>query len=123
MPKRVLNVGQCPPDHLAIRDFLAKHFDVELTQTQGHDDTLAALGDGAFDLVLINRKLDVDYSDGVEIIHRIKADPTVAHVPVMLVTNYAEHHDLAQAAGAERGFGKLEFHKPETVETLRPFLS
>ena len=28
-----------------------------------------------FDLVLVNRKLDSDYSDGLEIIKQIKADP------------------------------------------------
>ena len=41
------------------------------------------------DLVLVNRKLDADYSDGMEILKAIKADSALAPVPVMLVSNYA----------------------------------
>jgi len=37
---------------------------------------------------------------------------------MMLVTNYPEHQDAAIAVGAIRGFGKLEFAKPETRERL-----
>jgi two-component system chemotaxis response regulator CheY len=81
-------------------------------------DTLEQLKGGRFDLVLVNRKLDADYSDGIEIIRQIKADREIAEVPVMLVTNYLEHQDAAIAAGAMPGFGKLEYEKPETREKL-----
>jgi two-component system chemotaxis response regulator CheY len=87
-------------------------------QTHGAKDTLAQLKNGKFDLVLINRKLDADYSDGVEILKLIKADNAIAGVPVMLVTNYPEHQDAAIAAGAVRGFGKLEYDRPETKEKI-----
>jgi hypothetical protein len=40
----------------------------------------------------------------------------------MLVTNFPEHQDAAQAAGAIRGFGKLEFDDPETREKLAAVL-
>ena len=123
MPKHVLDVGQCAPDHQAICSFLDQHFHVKITQTDGPEDTLAELRSGRYDLVLINRKLDCDYSDGLEIIQQIKADAAIAEVAVMLVTNLAEHQDLAVAAGAERGFGKLEYDKPETVDRLRTFLA
>ena len=46
------------------------------------DDALAALGREKFDLVMVNRKLDADYSDGLEIIRRIKADPQVGRHPL-----------------------------------------
>jgi CheY-like chemotaxis protein len=114
MRKRVLDVGQCGPDHAAIRHFLTRNFDCEVVQV---DDGLGALDElrgGEFHLVLVNRKLDCDYSDGVEVIRKLKADPKVASVPVMLVTNYPEHQDAAIAVGAIRGFGKLEFGEPET---------
>ncbi len=123
MTKRVLDVGQCPPDHQAMCQFLTRHFDVEITRAHGPADTISALSGGEFHLVLVNRKLDADASDGVEIIRQIKSDERIAHVPVMLVTSYAEHHDLAVEAGAERGFGKLECQNPDTVERLRPFLA
>ncbi|MGD9634159.1 MAG: response regulator [Pirellulales bacterium] len=120
--KRVLDVGQCGPDHAAIRRYLTNHFDVEIVQTHGLSDTLSELRAGHFDLVLINRKLDADYSDGIEILREIKRAAEVAHVPVMLVTNYADHQDAAVAAGAHRGFGKLEFDDPATREKLAAVL-
>jgi DNA-binding response OmpR family regulator len=123
MTKRVLDVGQCGPDHAAIRRYLSSHFDVDVVQTHGRDDTLDELRRGQFDLVLVNRKLDADYSDGIEILRAIKAAAEVAHVPVMLVTNFPEHQDAAEAAGAHRGFGKLEFDDPATKEKLAAILA
>ena len=82
-------------------------------------DSLEALRADGFDLVLVNRKLDRDYSDGIEVIRAIKADSQLAHLPAMLVTNYPEHQDAAVAIGAERGFGKLEYRKPSNTGTAR----
>ena len=123
MPKRVLDVGNCVPDHAAIRRLVEGNFDAEVVQAHDADDALAALAADCFDLVLVNRKLDRDYSDGIEVIRQIKAEPRTAAVPVMLITNYADHQNLAVAAGAERGFGKLQFDHPETVDRLRAFLT
>lgn len=120
--KRVLDVGQCIPDHAAIRRLVEGTFGALVIQTHGLDDTLSALGNGKFDLVLINRKLDADYSDGIDILQRIKADPQFGLVPVMLVTNYPEYQAASIAAGGEPGFGKAELAKPETHERLRKFL-
>ena len=53
-----------------------------------------------------------------QIIKRIKEDSDLASIPCMLITNYAEHHELAVQAGAEVGFGKLELHKGETHQRL-----
>jgi CheY-like chemotaxis protein len=119
MPKRILDVGQCGPDHATIRRFFAANFnDVEIVQAAACDDTLALLRHSHFDLVLINRKLDEDYSDGIEVLRAIKRHPEIADVPVMIITNYAEHQDAAVAAGAVRGFGKLEFNEPATKEKV-----
>jgi len=120
--KRVLDVGQCGPDHATIRRYLTNHFDVDIVQTHGLSDTLAELRAGHFDLVLVNRKLDADYSDGIEILREIKSAAETAHVPVMLITNYPDHQDAAVAAGAHRGFGKLEFDDPATKEKLAAVL-
>jgi DNA-binding NarL/FixJ family response regulator len=122
MPKRVLNVGQCDPDHGAIHRMLTKHFDVEVVRTKLPEDTLAELYASKFDLVLINRKLDEDYSDGTEILKQIKADAAISSVPVMIVTNYPEHQQAAVSHGAVHGFGKLELQHAATAERLRPIL-
>jgi len=91
---------------------------------QAHDaaDAFSKLKASPFDLVLVNRKLDVDYSDGLEVIRQLKANPETAALPVMLITNYPEHQDAATAIGAIRGFGKLEFEKPETRQRLSEVL-
>jgi len=122
MTKRVLDVGNCGPDHMAIRNYLTRSFDCEVVQVDDAQGALAELRANRFDLVLVNRKLDIDYSDGIEVIRAIQADPVASQVPVMLVTNYPEHQDAAVALGAVRGFGKLEFGKPETREKLAPIL-
>lgn len=120
--RTVLDVGNCAPDHAAIRRMLTKNFDVEVLQTDGSSDTLETLRSRAVDLVLINRKLDMDYSDGVEILKTIKADPALAVLPVMIVTNYEEHQEAAMAIGAVRGFGKLSLNASDTLERLRTLL-
>jgi two-component system chemotaxis response regulator CheY len=118
MSKRVLSVGQCAPDHATISRYLTTNFNCEIAKAVDAAEALAQLKSGRFDLVLVNRKLDIDYSDGTEVIRQIKSDPTIADVPVMLVTNYPEHQQAAIAEGAIRGFGKLEYDKPETRERI-----
>ena len=122
MPKRILDVGNCGPDHAAICDMLTRWFDAELVRAHGSEDTLRALRDQAFDLVLVNRKLDRDYSDGLDVIRQIKSDPQLANVPVMLISNYDEHQQAAVTAGAVRGFGKLQLDSDETRERLAAVL-
>ena len=70
MSKRVLDVGQCGPDHATIRTYLTRNFDCEVVQVDDAAGALSELKSGPFDLVLVNRKLDCDYSDGLEVIVR-----------------------------------------------------
>lgn len=118
MTKRVLDVGNCVPDHAAIRSLIENNYDATVVQAHDLEETLAVLRAGGIDLVLVNRKLDQDYSDGLNVIKQIKADDTLAETPCMLITNFPEHQELAVQAGAIKGFGKLEFDKPETRERL-----
>ena len=122
MKKHVLDVGQCQMDHGALRRLIEGKFAADVTQAHSAGQALAQLRAGPFDLVLVNRKLDVDHSDGLEIIKQIKADPELSGVNVMLVTNYAEHQEQAVAAGAAPGFGKSELTAPATLERLSLFL-
>ncbi len=116
--KRVLDVGQCGPDHWAIKHLVEGEFGGELVQAHSLGDALERLRGGGFALVLVNRKLEADYSDGLEVIRRIKADPQLAGTPVMLVSNYPESQAEAIAAGAEPGFGKAELRNAATREKL-----
>ncbi|MSR56174.1 MAG: response regulator [Planctomycetaceae bacterium] len=123
MPRHILDVGQCIPDHAAIRRLIEGQFDAAVEQTHEIADTLARLRQAKFDLVLINRKLDLDYSEGLEILEAIKADPQLAETPVMLVTNYPEHEQAAIEAGAVQGFGKDSLRSPQTRERLAKYCS
>lgn len=122
MAKRVLDVGNCSPDHAAIRSLLERNFGAEVRQAHGPEDALQALQSESFDLVLVNRKLDRDYSDGIEVLRQIKADDRLRSIPVMLITNYAEHQAAAVAEGALYGFGKLELRAAETHQKLAQIL-
>ncbi len=64
--------------------------------------------------MLVNRLLDADGSDGLEVIRAMQADPALRSIPVMLVTNYPEYQGQAMAAGAVPGFGKAALHQGET---------
>ncbi len=118
----VLDVGQCVPDHAAIRRLIESRFDAQVRQADRLDDTLAALRQESFALVLINRKLDCDYSDGLDILRAIKADSSLSATPVMLITNYAEHQLQSIAAGGASGFGKAELSAAATLDTLAKYL-
>ncbi len=122
MTKRVLDVGNCDPDHAGITRFLTTHFDVEMGRAKLPSDAMEQLKASDYDLVVINRKLDEDYSDGIEILKQIKADPATADVPVMLVTNFDEHQQAAVAEGALYGFGKLQYGDTDAIERVKAVL-
>lgn len=122
MKKTLLDCGNCGPDFNAIRVMVEREFGAVVLQSHGLEDTLSLLRQRQIDLVTINRKLDRDYSDGLEIAKAIKTDQQFRSVPVMLVTNYEEHQEAAMAVGCVRGFGKLAIASAETHQLLRPFL-
>jgi CheY-like chemotaxis protein len=121
--KRVLNVGQCSADHGAICRLIEGQFQAEVVGAHSPHDALQQLREGAFDLVLVNRVLDADGSDGVEIIEQMKSEPALESIPVMLITNYLEHQERAVEVGAEPGFGKDALHGPDAHRQLEAFLS
>ena len=123
MPKQVLDVGNCGPDHKAISAALMKHFAVDVYQADDASSALAVLHREKIDLVLVNRKLDIDYSDGIEVIKQIKGDPDFANIPVMLITNHDEYQHSAVSLGADHGFGKLALNDQSTLDRLAKFLS
>ena len=122
MSKTLLDCGNCGPDFNTIRQMVTSNFSASVIQSHSAQDTLEILRNRKIDLVTVNRKLDRDYTDGMEVIKTIKADPQVGSVPVMLVTNYEEHQQTAIEAGCVLGFGKLAVNEPETREALEPYL-
>ena len=123
MSCRVLSVGQCRPDHAAISHFLTSNFSAEVISADLPDAAYAALRDHQIDLVLIIRKLDADYSDGMEILRAMKADASTQDIPVMLVSNFAEWQEKAVHEGATYGFGKAELGSQEVIDRVRAVLN
>ena len=123
MSKRVLDVGNCSADHRAIASLITRQFSAEVVRAADLADATRQLQSESFDLVLVNRQLNSDRGDGLEAIRHIKRDPRLAHVPVMLVSNFPEYQQEAVQAGAVEGFGKQSLHTNETVERLKPLLS
>jgi DNA-binding response OmpR family regulator len=119
--KTVLSIGQCRPDTAAIGFYLKSQFSVNVLTADLPDQALSLLESSSVDLVLINRKLDADGSDGLEILSRIRKSSKPS-VPVMLVSNYADWQQKAVEMGAVYGFGKAELNRPETKTRLAAIL-
>jgi two-component system, cell cycle response regulator DivK len=73
------------------------------------------------DLILMDMQLPV--LDGYEATRRIKADPALAHIPVIAVTSYALSGDEAKtkAAGCN-GYVAKPFSPRQLLAKVREFL-
>jgi two-component system chemotaxis response regulator CheY len=123
MKKIVMDVGNCRGDHALLAMMLRSHFDADAVRAADADEAMDALETNSIDLVLVNRVLDDDRSEGIDLVRHLKADPKWARIPVMLISNYPEAQEAAVAAGAAKGFGKDDLESPETVRLLGAFLS
>ena len=121
MTKRVLDIGNCGPDHGAIERMIRSNFDAEVDAAHTGADAMPMLTSQNYDLVMVNRILDIDGSSGMQVITDVLRD--FPKVPVMLITNYEEHQQAAVDAGAVRGFGKNAVEAPGTAELLSDYLS
>lgn len=116
--KVVLSVGQCRPDSAAIGHYLRSNFGAEVVTADTAAAALQLLAERSFQLVLLNRILDADGSEGMQILQEIRRQERWQELPVMLVSNYAEWQQKAVAAGALPGFGKAELNRPETRQRV-----
>ena len=88
------------------------------SKLHGLTDTLAELRREPVDLVLINRKLDADDSDGMEILAAIKADAAAG--PRSRDGRQQLRRGTSRGRGGRHvpGFGKAELSRPDTLEKL-----
>ena len=120
--KTVLSIGQCRPDQAAISHYLTSHFGAKILTADLPADAYQMLKTHSVDLVLVNRMLDADGSDGMRILQQIREDETTGTVPVMLVSNFEEWQQKAVALGAKYGFGKAELNQSDTRQRLSAVL-
>ena len=123
MAKRVLAIGNCSYDHGNLSSAIREHFDAEVHAAADAEEALGLLGPGSYDLVLVNRVLEVDRSSGIDLVRRIKDDPQLGDLAVMLVSNFSDAQEKAVEAGAVAGFGKKALNAPEMIACLRPHLA
>ncbi|HEV3262731.1 MAG TPA: response regulator [Gemmataceae bacterium] len=121
--KRVLSVGQCFADHSAISRTFQRHFAAEVVHADSASEAIERLRKENFDLVLVNRVLDADGSDGLNLVKQIKAEEPPRDIPVMLVSNYEDSQRQAVELGALPGFGKAALGQPAMVARLKAALN
>ena len=95
-------------DHGSMTRHLGKIYGAEVARANTVGEALVTLRAGNFDLVLVNRVLDIDGTSGLDVIQAIKAEPKLAGIPLMLVSNYHDAQTEAQTLGALPGFGKTD---------------
>lgn len=123
MKRKLLDVGQCNADHFRISTTLGNDFDVEIHRAHSHNEAIKLATDMPFDLVLINRLLDADGSSAMNVLSSLKAQPSTAEIPVMIVSNFEDAQKAAVEAGAVQGFGKAALDSNETKAILAEYLS
>lgn len=121
--KKIFSVGQCSPDHSSLQSFFERNFECNVKRIDSKEEALQILEKEKPDLLIVNRKLDIDYTDGTELIIQMKKNPSMSSVPVMLVSNYPEYQEEAVRLGAVYGFGKAELQKKETLERVSQILN
>lgn len=121
MSKRVLDVGNCGPDHSTITQVIRSNFkEVTVDKADRGNEALSQLSANDYQLVMVNRLLDIDGSSGMDVVASIRDQHP--DVPVMLITNFEEHQSAAVAAGCVRGFGKRDVSANATLDLLREFI-
>lgn len=124
MTRKVLSVGQCDADDATLRlVFEMRYPHVEVIAVDTAKRALAEARRGGLALILVNRLFDVDGESGLELIRELKADATLAGLPVMLVSNFPDAQAKAVAIGALPGFGKASLSSAATHALLDPLLA
>lgn len=101
---------------------LEENFDVQVDRVMFVDEGVQALGRRKYDLVLVNRLIFEDGSDGLELVRRMKQGQVAPDTPIMLISNFADAQQRAVDCGAAPGFGKAALFDPQTIARLAEFL-
>ena len=121
---KVLDVGQCGFDHGNITELLEARFGAEVDSARDAVEAERLVAGGGYDLVLVNRILDADGSEGLAVIRRLRSAGEKGQCPpIMLVSNFADAQQQAIAAGAVPGFGKSQLSDAATIDLLGAYLA
>ena len=120
MSKRILVVEDEEDSRRILRDLLTSA-DYEIVEAENGEEALTAAAKQRPDLILMDIHLPI--MDGYEATRRIKADPTLTHVPVIAVTSYSLSGDKekARAAGCD-DFVPKPFSPRQLLAKIRQIL-
>lgn len=119
---KVLDVGNCNPDHSTIRRMLEQNFDVEIDRVMFVDEALEKMRETDYALVLVNRLIFDDASPGLRLIESAQLDDKLSQVPIMMISNFKEAQETAIEAGAVAGFGKNSIFDKSTRQRVANYL-
>jgi len=97
MSRRILIVEDQADNRRILRDLLTSA-GYEIIQAENGEEALVAAARDLPDLILMDIQLPL--LDGYEATRRIKADPALRAIPVIVVTSYALSGDEAKARAA-----------------------
>ena len=97
MTKRILVVEDQEDNRRILRDLLA-HAGYDVIEVGDGEQALVAVAEHHPDVILMDIQLPL--LDGYEATRRIKADPALKHIPIIVVTSYALSGDEAKARAA-----------------------
>ena len=120
-PARILDVGNCNPDHSMIRRML-EPFDVDIDRVMFVNEAIEMMRHNKYELVIFNRLIFEDGSPGIDLLHQARKDPALGETPIMMISNFDSAQANAVAAGAVPGFGKDFLFDPQTTALLARYL-
>lgn len=120
MSKRILVVEDQADNRQILRDLLG-NAGYELMEAENGEQALSAVAAQRPDLILMDIQLPV--MDGYEATRRIKADPALRAIPIIVVTSYALSGDEGKAreAGCDAYVTK-PFSPRQLLATIRDYL-
>ena len=121
MPHRIALVGHCNVDGPRLQKEVSQCIQgAQVTRVNDEEALRKCCEEGA-DLLLVNREpVGFAGSEGVDLIRQVKQD--YPDQKALLVSDYPEAQQEAQAAGAQAGFGKADMGSPKLADTIRQAL-
>ncbi len=121
MPKKILLIE----DDDMLRELITKKLTeggYRVTQSIDGTNGLAAVSREKPDLVLLD--IILPKMNGFEVLEKIKQDPALSNVPVIMLSNLSQEENMEKALrlGASDYFVKINFTSDEVLEKIKNIL-
>lgn len=120
MTQYVLSAGNCGFDNSQLSQLLQDAAGTAVRTADSIDEAVDAVDDDCR-LVLVNRVFDRTGEQGLELIGRLRDERPQA--AIMLISNFPDAQQSAEAAGALPGFGKSQLSDPALAKRLAELLN